>query len=212
MLYYFARELQYRGFYGGNNHSSGSKKFLLKAGMNQHLWIKERGSAYCLLAESFEKTDLESRRKWYLKSIETFPCWREPYLKCAEVEYDAKNYFLCYCMAKMSLLYSQIGSTNKFAEPAQNETTEPYRLMYIGASRHANVVMMTGENPLPTLALAEEVENLHGCGAPVNIYGWHIGFLYNKQQGNKEETKKYLKKCYEFDANRYLSEYINYFM
>lgn len=206
LLYYFARELYYRGYNGNASGSNGAKKFLNKVCESRLNWIKERSAAACHLAGCYKKEEYDKRRQAYIKACTIYGEWREPYLKLAEIAWDLQSYPECAMWAESALLIQQPNDT-LFAEPGKNYGNEPYRLAYIGYTRWVNNLLIAGgvksPSALKILNKALDIENAHECGNNVNIFGWELAYRIYHARGELAKAKEYVNKCYVIDPKKF---------
>ena len=204
LLYYFAREMYYRGLHGSPHGSNGAKKYLNKVMESKISWIKERSAAGCHLAECYDTklpNTFELRRSAYVRSIALYPGWREPYLKLAGLAWEQSDYAGCAAYAEAALKIP-FPSDTLFAENSANYTTEPYRMMYIAYTRLAQQFVEAGIDCREILQRALDIEEKDGCDANVHVYGWKLAYTHWLPH-NKAKAKEYFDKCYLFDSKNY---------
>lgn len=99
MSYYLGREYMYMGMW----HKSITE-------LERHLslpsstWAEERGAAMRDIARSYKNLgDYTNSYLWYLRAIAECPTMREPYIECAQLAYEYKNFELVLFMVNEAL-------------------------------------------------------------------------------------------------------------
>lgn len=99
MNYYLGREYMYAARW---NDCINTLKGYLK--LKSAVWAEERCAAMRWIAVSYHRLGdhMESYR-WYMKAIAEVPYMREPYVECARMAYETKNWPLCLFMVQEAL-------------------------------------------------------------------------------------------------------------
>ena len=99
MSYYLGREYMYMGMW---------EKSI--AQLERHLslpsstWSEERSAAMRDIAQCYRNLgDYNNAYRWYLRAIAQCPTMREPYIECAQLQYDYQNFEAVFFMVQEAL-------------------------------------------------------------------------------------------------------------
>lgn len=99
MSYYLGREYMYMGMW--EKSISELERHL---SLSSSTWAEERSAAMRDIARSYRNLgDYGNSYRWYLRAIAQCPTMREPYIECAQLAYEYKNFELVFFMVQEAL-------------------------------------------------------------------------------------------------------------
>lgn len=103
MTYYLGREYMYKGMW-----EKCIKTLKRHLSLKTAKWKEERCASMRWIAKSyFRLSNYMQGYSWYYKAIAECPHMREPYIECAKMAYELKNWEMVFCMVDQALKIKQ---------------------------------------------------------------------------------------------------------
>lgn len=124
-IYYLGREFYY--MHMNDTAMSILEKYLDKP--NKDVWRPEKSSAAILIGECYERlNNFEKANEYYLKAIDIYSAWREPYIRIARLCQRTDDFHKGAAFAMAALSIDKSGSG--FAEHLRSYTVVPFEILY----------------------------------------------------------------------------------
>ncbi len=162
MVYYLGREYMYKSKW--QECIDTLKKHLA---IPTATWKEERGASMRWIAKSYNMLDQKAEAyAWYFRAIAEVPYMREPYVECAQMAYERKDWPMAFYMSDAALRIVQKSFTYINMGYAWDSTPDDlcsiacYRLgMYARSAEHAKAALAfspTDPRLIKNLQLIEE--------------------------------------------------------
>lgn len=144
ITYYLGREYMYKGMW-----EKCIETLKRHIGLKSATWREERCASMRWIAKAYKSMDqIDEAQRWFYRAIAECPHMRDPYVECAKMGYEQKNWALTFAMADQALrikerspVYVNMGYSWDYT-PDDLMAISSYRLgLYERALHHGQVAL-----------------------------------------------------------------------